>query len=320
MIIAIFLLIICSLWARYGTFFINMTFKKYMFISAMFASVLFLNRALYPGFTLNKCFICLIASVIIFILFTLIGYYFFNKLCPDRKPARYLYFCAYFIFILALCSQYPFTMVWNMYKKETYVDLQKNMVEAYLPTAKLFGINSLDIKLLQEDMLGAFVLPRGDHAQVVITSGLKKLLTDKELCFVMAHEFTHYKENHHQVRLLVAMAGLFIFFLFTFLLLKLLKFDDTSEFRLFLRFVPLQLLLLALLSLYPLYLARSQEMRADLYAVEIIKDRNVAISTFEKTVKIVPDGKFDKYFVIYEIHPTTEARLDYVKSFDFTYK
>ena len=120
---------------------------------------------------------------------------------PDRKPARYLYFCAYFIFILAFCSQYPFTMVWNMYKKETYVDLQKNMVESYLPTAKLFGINSLDIKLLQEDMLGAFVLPRGDHAQVVITSGLKKLLTDKELCFVMAHEFTHYKENHHQVRL-----------------------------------------------------------------------------------------------------------------------
>ena len=314
MIIAICLLIIFSLWAGYGTFFTNMTFEKYMFISAIFALLLFLTRSLYPGFTLTKCFICLIASAIIFILFTFTGYYFFNRLCPERKPARYLYFCAYFIFILALCSQYPFTMVWNMYKKETYVDLQKNMVDVYLPTAKLFGINSLDIKLLQEDMLGAFVIPQGDHAKVVLTSGLKKLLTDKELCFVMAHEFTHYKENHHQIRLLVAMAGLFLFFLFTFLLLKLLKFDDTSEFRLFLRFVPLQLLLLALLSLYPLYVARAQEMRADLYAVEIIKDKNIAVSTFEKTIKVMPDGKFDKYFVIYEIHPATEARLNCVKN------
>ncbi|MEQ8186547.1 MAG: M48 family metalloprotease [Candidatus Eremiobacterota bacterium] len=314
MIIAICLLIIFSIWARYGTFFINMTFKKYMFVSAMFASVLFLNRSLYPGFTLNKCFICLTGSVIIFILFTLTGYYFFNKLCPERKPARYIYFCAYFIFILAFCSQYPFTMVWEMYKKEVSVDLQHDMVKAYLPTAKLFGINSLDIKLLQEDMLGAFVIPQGDHAKVVITGGLKKLLTDEELCFVMAHEFTHYKENHHQVRLLVAMAGLFLFFLFTFLLLKFMKFDDTSEFRLFLRFVPLQLLLLALLSLYPLYLARAQEMRADLYAVEIIKDKNIAVSTFEKTIKVMPDGKIDKYFVIFEIHPTTEARLNCVKN------
>jgi Zn-dependent protease with chaperone function len=313
MIIAILLLIILAIWARNGIFFNDMTFKKYMFISGMFASVLFINRLLRPGFTLKKFFICLVGSLIIFILFTLITYYFFNKLCPERKPARYLYFCASFIFILAFCSQYPFTMVWEMYKKETSVDLQKDMVKAYLPTAKLFGINSLDIKLLQENMLGAFVIPQGDHAKVVLTSGLKKLLTDKELCFVMAHEFTHYKENHHVTRLLVAMGGLLLFFLFTFLLLKLLKFDDTSEFRLFLKFVPLQLLLLAILSLYPLYLARSQELRADLYAVEITKDRDSAISTFEKTVKIIPDGKFDKYFVIYEIHPTTEARLEYVK-------
>ncbi len=55
-------------------------------------------------------------------------------------------------------------------------------------------------------------------------------------------------------------------------------------------------------------------MRADLCAVEIIKDRDIAISTFEKTIKVMPDGKFDKYFVLFEIHPTTEARLNYVKN------
>ncbi|HPZ09475.1 MAG TPA: M48 family metalloprotease [Candidatus Eremiobacteraeota bacterium] len=317
MFIAIGLLIILFIWAvsKKGTFFNTMDIKKYFFISSLFSLGLFINRALQPGFTREKFIISFIASIIVLVIFSIPGYLFFNKLCPKRQYARYLYFCAYFIFLLAFSYDYPFTTVRDMFKKEKSRDLQKDMINNYMPTARLFGIKKLNIKLLDNNTPGAFVICQGDYAQVVLTKGLQELLNDKELCFVMAHEFAHYKIGHHTKRILFAISTLFLFFFLTYLFLKVLKFQSSegnSEFRLFLKFIPLQLLLAALLSLFPLWICRNQEFEADLYAVSITTDKHSALSAFEKT--LLPGEKDSIFFKIFEIHPSTEERINKIKA------
>jgi len=316
MILGIILLLILSIIAIKSTCFLKMTFMKHFFIAGLFSGSLLIHRVLTKEMNVIKIIIALGASAIVLLFLSVTGYYFFEKLCPERKKVRYIYFTAYLIFVLALCSQYPFSIVLELLKPAQYKTLEQETIEYYRPVAEKFGIKELHIKLIEEKAPGAFVMSYGEKATVVVTRGLYELLDKEELAFVMAHEFSHFYLDHHRRRLLFAVITLLLFFIIiSLLIIKLIKKDETSgEFLLFLKFFPLMLIIAALLSLFPLGVCRQQEFEADLNAVKVTQKPEIAISAFEECSKSPFYYESGSSLTIFEIHPTVEQRVERIKS------
>ncbi len=161
--------------------------------------------------------------------------------------------------------------------------------KANIPAAHVFEVNMAD----QTNALNAYVTGIGSNARIVLWDTTLNKLSDNQILFIMAHEIAHYVEKHIYfgiaIYLLLSLIGLYL----TYRIMnwavarwgKELKIAEVKD----LRSVPLFFMILSLLmfAASPLsnLISRYEETRADQYAINMTKDTDAAITSFQELTK-----------------------------------
>lgn len=161
--------------------------------------------------------------------------------------------------------------------------------KANIPAAHVFEVNMAD----QTNALNAYVTGIGSNARIVLWDTTLNKLSDNQILFIMAHEIAHYVEKHiyigMAIYLLLSLVGLYLSYrLMNWAVArwgKELKIEDVKD----LRSVPLFFMILSMLmfAASPLsnLISRYEETRADQYAINMTKDTDAAITSFQELTK-----------------------------------
>ena len=174
---------------------------------------------------------------------------------------------------------------------------------------------------LPSKIMNAFATGRKDNSYVVVSDGLLRALTPRELTGVIAHEVTHIRNNDMWVMGVADLFSRLTSFISTagqFMLifgLGLFMFGERN-----IPFLGLLLLIFApiLSSLLQLGLSRTREYDADLGAFELTNDARglaSALSKLEKyhgglMEKIILPGRKQEQPSLLRTHPQTEDRIE----------
>ncbi|MDQ0214778.1 Zn-dependent protease with chaperone function [Oikeobacillus pervagus] len=193
--------------------------------------------------------------------------------------------------------------------------------QANIPAEHVYEVNMSE----KTNALNAYVTGVGNHSRIVLWDTTLERLSDDEILFVMAHEMGHYVEKH----IYFGVAGYLLLSLFGFWLIskwlnrtiekygkefKVTKSSQISSLPLFLLMVSI---LLFISSPITNGVSRYQETRADDYAMEITRDKEAAIQTFQKLTKAGLSQVNPPFLVKifrYE-HPTMLERLNMVETY-----
>ncbi|WHY78922.1 M48 family metallopeptidase [Neobacillus sp. WH10] len=161
--------------------------------------------------------------------------------------------------------------------------------KADIPAKHVFEVNMAD----KTNSLNAYVTGIGTNARIVLWDTTLNRLNDKQILFIMAHEMCHYVEKHIYFGiagyLLLSLLGLYL----TYRLMnwavgrfgKELKISDVRD----IRSLPLFFMILSMLifTASPLsnLVSRYQETRADKYAIEMTKNPEAAITSFQELTR-----------------------------------
>ena len=161
--------------------------------------------------------------------------------------------------------------------------------KADIPAQHVFEVNMAN----KTNALNAYVSGIGSNARIVLWDTTLNRLNDDQILFIMAHEICHYVEKHIYFGiagyLLLSLLGLYL----TYKIMnwavrkwgKELKIDDVRD----IRSLPLFFMILSLLlfSASPLtnLASRYEETRADKYAIEMTKNPEAAISSFQELTR-----------------------------------
>ena len=161
--------------------------------------------------------------------------------------------------------------------------------KAEIPAQNVFEVNMAD----KTNALNAYVTGIGANARIVLWDTTLNKLTDNQILFIMAHEMCHYVEKHIYFGiagyLLISLIGLYL----TYRIMnwaanrwgKELKISDVRDIRsLPLFFMILSMLLFAASPLTN-FTSRYQETRADKYAIEMTKNPEAAITSFQELTR-----------------------------------
>jgi STE24 endopeptidase len=161
--------------------------------------------------------------------------------------------------------------------------------KANIPAAHVFEVNMAD----QTNALNAYVTGIGSNARIVLWDTTLNKLSDNQILFIMAHEIAHYVEKHIYfgiaIYLLLSLIGLYLTYRIMNWVVarwgKELKIEEVKD----LRSVPLFFMILSLLmfAASPLsnLISRYEETRADQYAINMTKDTDAAITSFQELTK-----------------------------------
>ena len=161
--------------------------------------------------------------------------------------------------------------------------------KAEIPAKNVFEVNMAD----KTNALNAYVTGIGSNARIVLWDTTLNKLNDNQILFIMAHEMCHYVEKHIYFGiagyLLLSLLGLYL----TYKIMnwavgkwgRELKINDVRDIRsLPLFFMILSMLLFASSPLTNLA-SRYEETRADKYAIEMTKNPEAAISSFQELTR-----------------------------------
>ncbi|WHY87690.1 M48 family metallopeptidase [Neobacillus novalis] len=161
--------------------------------------------------------------------------------------------------------------------------------KAEIPAKHVFEVNMAN----KTNALNAYVTGIGSNARIVLWDTTLNRLSDNQILFIMAHEMCHYVEKHIYFGiggyLLLSLLGLYL----TYRLMnwaarrfgKELKIADVRDIRsLPLFFMILSMLLFAASPLMNLA-SRYEETRADRYAIEMTKNPEAAITSFQELTR-----------------------------------
>ncbi|MFJ5715012.1 M48 family metallopeptidase [Neobacillus sp. NPDC093127] len=161
--------------------------------------------------------------------------------------------------------------------------------KAEIPAKHVFEVNMAN----KTNALNAYVTGIGSNARIVLWDTTLNRLSDNQILFIMAHEMCHYVEKHIYFGiggyLLLSLLGLYL----TYRLMnwaarrfgKELKIADIRDIRsLPLFFMILSMLLFAASPLTNLT-SRYEETRADRYAIEMTKNPEAAITSFQELTR-----------------------------------
>ncbi|WP_042455180.1 M48 family metallopeptidase [Neobacillus dielmonensis] len=161
--------------------------------------------------------------------------------------------------------------------------------KAKIPAEHVFEVDMAE----KTNALNAYVTGIGSNARIVLWDTTLNRLTDDQILFIMAHEMCHYVEKHIYWGiggyLLLSLLGLYM----TYRMmnwaqsrfgreLKVVKVGDIQSLPLF--FMIISMLLFAA-SPFTNLASRYQETRADRYAIEMTKDPEAAITSFQELSK-----------------------------------
>lgn len=138
--------------------------------------------------------------------------------------------------------------------------------------------------------LNAYVTGIGSNSRIVLWDTTLNRLTDNEILFIMAHEMGHYVEKHIYFGiagyLLLTLIGLWI----TAKLMRrlvarygqVLKINKVSSICSYPLFLLITSILLFASNPMSNFVSRYQETRADQYAINLMNDREAAVTAFQK--------------------------------------
>ncbi|MEK4229642.1 M48 family metallopeptidase [Solibacillus sp. FSL H8-0538] len=161
--------------------------------------------------------------------------------------------------------------------------------QANIPATHVYEVNMAE----KTNSLNAYVTGIGSNSRIVLWDTTLNSLSEKEILFIMAHEMGHYVEKHIYFGIAEALITMFVGLWLTAKLMTWavarfgtgLKINRVGE----IHSLPLYLLLTSILlfAASPLsnYISRYQENRADQYAIELMDDREAAVSTFQELTK-----------------------------------
>lgn len=161
--------------------------------------------------------------------------------------------------------------------------------QANIPAEHVFEVNMAE----KTNALNAYVTGVGSNSRIVLWDTTLNRLSDKEILFIMAHEMGHYVEKHIYFGLVgyifMTLIGLWLTSrIMTWIIarhgrvLKLKKISDISSLPLFLLITSMLLFASSPISNY---VSRYQESRADQYAIELMGDKEAAVTAFQKLTK-----------------------------------
>ncbi|NRD78377.1 M48 family metallopeptidase [Bacillus sp. BRMEA1] len=161
--------------------------------------------------------------------------------------------------------------------------------KAHIPAKHVFEVNMAE----KTNAMNAYVTGIGSNARIVLWDTTLNRLNDKQILFIMAHEMGHYVEKHIYFGLAGYLLLSLIILYLTYRLMnwavsrwgKELKIPDVRDIRsLPLFFILLSMLMFAASPLTNLA-SRYEETRADRYAIEMTKDPEAAISSFQELTR-----------------------------------
>lgn len=215
--------------------------------------------------------------------------------------------------------------LFNEYKplenKIIRTEIEQLAADAGIPDAEILEMNMSK----QTNQMNAFVTGIGSNMQIVLGDTTIEKLTIDEIRFVMAHEIGHYtlKHMYHHLFLNIFITFYIAFgtyYVYHFLLRNIgsqIGIHKANDFAA----LPLLLLALSLVSfpVSPLENAYSRymEIQADEYALNMTKDKEAAISSFQKLTKDSKTTGYDPNVIHFfqGSHPRLIERIDYVEHY-----
>lgn len=158
--------------------------------------------------------------------------------------------------------------------------------QAHIPATHVYEVNMAE----KTNAINAYVTGIGSNARIVLWDTTLSRLSEDEVLFIMAHEMGHYVEKHVYGGIASYLALALVGFWLTakgmsWLIARygrLLHIDKVSDIRSFPLFLLILSMLLFLSSPLSNYVSRYQEIRADDYAIALTKDKQAAVSAFQK--------------------------------------
>lgn len=173
--------------------------------------------------------------------------------------------------------------------KELETEILKLASQADIPAEHVYEVNMAE----KTNALNAYVTGIGANSRIVLWDTTLNRLKEKEILVIMAHEMGHYVEKHIYIGiagyLILTFAGLWLTARLMNSIItrygKVLKITGIGN----LSSLPLFLLVTAMLlfASSPLsnFVSRYQEARADQYAMEMLQDKDSAITMFQELTR-----------------------------------
>lgn len=175
---------------------------------------------------------------------------------------------------------------YSLKDKELEEQILNLAAEADIPAERVYEVNMSE----KTNALNAYVTGIGSNLRIVLWDTTLNELEDRETLFVMAHEMGHYVKNHLYFNVLASIALTFFGLYFGAKLFRFVMnrygtgFSFKSEDDL--ATLPILLLIFSFLSfaISPVEnaVSRHHEKDADLYAIELMEDKQAAIQAFQK--------------------------------------
>ncbi len=194
--------------------------------------------------------------------------------------------------------------------------------QADIPAEHVFEVNKSE----KTNALNAYVTGIGSNSRIVLWDTTLNRLSEEQILFIMAHEMAHYVEKHLYIGiagyLLLSLAGLYLTArLMDYIVkrwgqpLKIAAVNHLSSFPLFL--LILSVLMFAVSPVTNLA-SRYQETRADRYAIEMTKDPDAAIETFQELTRAGLSQVHPPLLVkIFRYgHPTMLERISMIEEYE----
>ena len=161
--------------------------------------------------------------------------------------------------------------------------------KAHIPADHVYEVNISE----KTNTMNAYVTGIGENKRIVLWDTTLQKLKDREILFIMAHEMGHYVMKHVYIGLagylVLSLAGLFAIDRLYFYLYQ----KGAGTFRLKVSHdiaaLPLLLIIVSMLSFaaspFTNAVSRHQERAADEYAVNMTKDGEAGVTSFQKLAK-----------------------------------
>ena len=179
---------------------------------------------------------------------------------------------------------------------------------------KLVGVYEIDFSK-KTNKLNAAVVGMGSTRRVILADNLIKEFTEDEVAGVLAHEFGHHKLRHMGKHIVFGVLTIFLscytLYLASSVLAGLFGATGASDIKIFPSF--LLILFLAGIVMLPIQNAfsRKLETEADIFALKVMKDKNIFISLMnklaEKNLADPNPSKIIKFF--FYSHPPISERI-----------
>lgn len=169
--------------------------------------------------------------------------------------------------------------------KELEAKILELASKADIPAQHVFEVNMAE----KTNALNAYVTGVGSNSRIVLWDTTLNRLNDEQILFIMAHEMAHYVEKH----IYFGIAGYLLMSLFGLYLVSRLmdwgvqkwgkefKIPAVHDIRSFPLFLIITSMLMFASSPLSNFVSRYQETRADRYAIELTKNTEAAITSFQ---------------------------------------